>query len=160
MKLSAEFTVNIDIEGVSEKVAEAARLAMRDTVVDVHRDTLFNMEKLGIVKTGNNKRSVAGEVSGMGCVATGGEGGAENVVDSSKIEGAVYSTSGYGGYLETGTDPHVITVKNAKVLTDGETFFGKSVQHPGTNPYPTFYPAMVKNFTAEKYAERVKKHLR
>ena len=134
MRFEVDYSIDIDIEGVSEKVTEAARLAMRDTVVDVHRDTMFNMEKLGIVKTGNNKRSVAGEVSGMGCVATGGSGSAENVVDSSKIEGAVYSTSGYGGYLETGTI----------YMT----------------PRPTFYPAMTRDFTAEKFAERVKRHLK
>jgi len=29
--------------------------------------------------------------------------GGGQFVDNSKIEGAVYSTSGYGGYLETGT---------------------------------------------------------
>jgi hypothetical protein len=53
----------------------------------------------------------------------------------------MYGTSGYSGYLETGTAPHVITVKTAKVLTDGKTFFGKSVNHPGTAPQPYFRPA-------------------
>ena len=37
-------------------------------------------------------------------------------------------------FLEHGTAPHVIRVKDAKVLTDGTSFFGVEVQHPGTKP--------------------------
>ena len=39
----------------------------------------------------------------MGTVRKGSDSKPERVVDNSKVEGAIYSTSGYGGYLETGT---------------------------------------------------------
>ena len=42
----------------------------------------------------------------------------------------------YGMYLEFGTPPHIIRVKDKKVLSDGKSFFGKEVHHPGTRPNP------------------------
>ena len=45
----------------------------------------------------------------------------------------------YAPYVEFGTAPHVIEVKNARVLANKQTgqFFGKRVNHPGTaaNPF-------------------------
>jgi hypothetical protein len=67
-------------------------------------------------------------------VASGGEGEAERMVDDSKIEGAVYSTSGYGGFLETGTS-----------------------KMPGR---PYFKPSLDINFSQNKYAKRVKEYLK
>jgi hypothetical protein len=129
MKMTSEVKVTLKVKEVTEKVVEANRLAMRDTVVAVTEDVI----ELSPWLTGNNRRSIAGEVSGMGLVASGGEGGAERQVDDDKAEGAVYSTSGYGGYLDTGTS------------------------RMPARPY--FKPAVDKNFTAEKFAVRVKSHL-
>jgi len=128
MEIKVDVELNLDIEKVTKEVIDANRLAMRDTVVSITNDSV----KLSPWLTGNNRRSIAGEVSGMGKVA--GEGSAERIVDDSKIEGAAYSTSGYGGYLETGTS-----------------------KMPAR---PYFKPALDKNFTQEKFAERVKRHLK
>jgi len=130
MKLEVSVKLNLKTKEVSEAVHNAARLAMRDTVVEVHHDSMLGSPK----KTGHNMRSITGEVSDMGMVADGGEGSAERIVDDSKIEGAVYSTSGYGGILETGS------VKMA--------------------PRPYFKPALDKNFTSQKFADKVKEHLK
>jgi len=156
MKMIVNVDLNLDVEKVTKEVLDANRKAMRDTVVAIHRKATSLSPKI----TGYNMRSLASEVSGMGVVASGGEGGAERVVDESKIEGAVYSSSGYGGYIEVGTKPHIITVKNAKVLSDGTSIFGKTVHHPGTNPHPYLKPALDMNFTQGKFAERVKRHLK
>lgn len=43
---------------------------------------------------------------------------------------------GYEFLVANGTRPHVITAKNAKVLTNGSKFFGKKVNHPGTKANP------------------------
>ncbi|MBU2249931.1 MAG: hypothetical protein KKD77_24510, partial [Gammaproteobacteria bacterium] len=93
MKMKAEVKVTMNVEAAMKEVEEANRLAMRDTVVAVTEEVI----ELSPWLTGNNRRKIAGEVSGMGLVATGGEGGAERQVDDDKIEGAIYSTSGYGG---------------------------------------------------------------
>ncbi len=99
MKIEVEFKLNLKLPEAQKKVEEATRLGLRDTIVAITGDAI----KLSPKKTGNNMRSIAAEVSGMGQVATGGEGGAERMVDDNKLEAATYSTSGYGGYLETGT---------------------------------------------------------
>ena len=130
MKMQTSLKLDLKEDEVIGKVTQANKLAMRDTVVEVVGDSIRPPSP---VETGNNRRSMVGEVSGMGMVKSGGEGQAERLVDESKIEGAVYSTSGYGGYLETGTD-----------------------RMP---PRPYIKPAMDRNFTAEKYAQKVRSHL-
>ena len=60
---------------------------IKNTIVAIANDAI----KFSPVLTGNNRRSIKFEVGPGGEVAKG------------EMEGAVYSTSGYGGYLETGT---------------------------------------------------------
>jgi len=55
----------------------------------------------------------------------------------------------YAAAIEFGKDPQVITVNKAKVLTDGHTFFGKSVNHPGFPAQPYLRPALDRNRNAE-----------
>jgi len=130
MNMSSTITLNLKVDEAIEQVEQANKLAMRDTVVAVTHDAVH----LSPWITGNNRRSIVGEASGMGAVASGGEGRAERMVDDSKIEGAVYSTSGYGGFLETGTSKMA------------------------ARPY--IKPASDRHFTAEKFASKVKEHLK
>ncbi|MBT9131303.1 MAG: hypothetical protein DDT41_01608 [candidate division WS2 bacterium] len=99
MKVSVDFKLNLRSKEVTKIVTEATRLGLRDTIVAIHGDAVRKSPR----KTGHNKRSIASEVSGMGLVATGGEGGSERMVDDNRLESACYSTSGYGGFLEVGT---------------------------------------------------------
>ena len=128
MKLLTEFRVNIQSEEVTEKVKEAHRLGLRDTIAAIQGDAMAMSPKV----TGNNMRSIAAEVSGMGMVASGGEGTAERMVDDDQLEAAVYSTSGYGGHLETGT-----------------------VKRPAT---PYFRPALDKH--SKELVPNIKRHLK
>jgi len=99
VKIDVVWEMNLKIPEVQKATEEATRLGLRDTIVAITNDAIRESPKL----TGNNMRSIAAEVSGMGMVAGGGEGSAERVVDDSKLEAAVWSSSGYGGFLETGT---------------------------------------------------------
>uniref|UniRef100_A0A6M3IWR4 Putative tail protein n=1 Tax=viral metagenome TaxID=1070528 RepID=A0A6M3IWR4_9ZZZZ len=117
MRLDVSVELNLKTNEAKETVERAARMAMRDTVVDVAHDAVEGSPYL----TGNNRRSIQYEVG------PGGE------VAKEDLTGAVFSTSGYGGYLETGT------VKMA------------------ARPY--FRPAL-RNFTAQKFAEKVKGYLK
>lgn len=90
MKFNIKVDLNLKTDEAKEKVEKAAREAMRDTVVAVAGDA----RKGSPVLTGNNRRSITEETSGFG---------SGQIVDQRKIEGAVFSTSGYGGFLETGT---------------------------------------------------------
>lgn len=127
MKMETQIHVDIKEEEVNKEVTEASRNAMRDTVVDVTRDAVKGSPWL----TGNNRRSLVGEASTMGVVS--GQGSPTRQVDDSKIEGAVYSSSGYGGYLEVGTS------------------------RMPARPY--IKPATEQHFTADKFARRLKGEL-
>jgi len=130
MKMTVDVELNLNIDKVTKEVIEANREAMRDTVISITNDAV----KLSPYQTGHNRRSIAGETSGFGAVAQGSDASIERIVNDSKIEGAVYSTSGYGGFLETGTS-----------------------KMPGR---PYFKPSLDMNFSQDKFAERVKRHLK
>jgi len=86
MRIRIETFLNLKTDEAKAKVAKAAKEAMVDAVVAIAHDAI----ELSPVLTGNNRRSIKYEV-GPGEIA------------SKETEGAVYSTSGYGGFLETGT---------------------------------------------------------
>ncbi len=133
MKITASWILNLKTKEVTNKVEKATRRAMVDTVVLIQGDAIKNAKAVGFWLTGHNSRSLVSEVSGMGVVKQGADAEPGRVVDDSKMEGAVYSTSGYGGYGETGT------VRMA------------------ARPY--MKPALDQHFTKEKFAARVKGHL-
>ena len=139
MILTDEIKLNLKDKEVTEAILNAARLAMRDTVVKIANDAIRDSPW----ETGNNRRSIFFGIAGMGHNQASGEGRKEgdtwtgedkSVIDDSKSEGAVYSTSGYGGYLETGT------------------------WKMAARPY--FKPAMDKHFTKEKFVELMKDYLK
>jgi hypothetical protein len=62
----------------------------------------------------------------------------------SKYGAEVYTRVFYAEYVEEGTKPHVIKVKNAKALhfkVGGKDVFVKKVNHPGTRAKPFMQPA-------------------
>lgn len=79
MKLNMRVVTNLKIDEAQRKVEEATEASLRDVVVAIANDAIKGSPKL----TGNNARSIAFKVKGL--------------------SGSIYSTSGYGGYLETGT---------------------------------------------------------
>jgi len=87
MKLTTDFKLNLKTKEVQDKVSKATKQGLKDSVVDISNEAIKCSPKL----TGNNMRSIKYEVGPGGEVAKG------------DLEGAVFSTSGYGGFLETGT---------------------------------------------------------
>lgn len=59
----------------------------------------------------------------------------------------VTKSAPYGKYLEFGTGPRTIRAKNVKSLTDGKSFFGRVVKHPGIAPRPFLRPALKKSIS-------------
>jgi len=133
MKLTMVTKTNIKTKAVEDAVTKASRLAMRNIVVDIHGDAIRNAKSVKFWQTGHNARSLAAEVSGLGVVERGADASPERVVNDRGIEGAVYSTSGYGGYGETGT------------------------AHMAARPY--MKPALDKNYTKAKYKKRMQEYL-
>ena len=86
-KITVNWKLNLKIPEVERKVEKATKEGMKDLVVAIAGDAIKDSPYL----TGHNRRSIAFEVGPGGQVAT------------QKNQGAVYSTSGYGGILETGS---------------------------------------------------------
>ena len=79
MKIKADMVMNLKNKEVANKVGKATEKSIKDVVRDIAQDAIRGSP----IDTGNNRRSIKFEAKGL--------------------EGAVYSTSGYGGFLETGT---------------------------------------------------------
>jgi hypothetical protein len=110
MKIGMSITtkVSVNIPAVQKEAENASRLAMRDIVVLIANHAVHQSP----VITGNNRRSIYFGVSGIPHQRASTEGRKpkdtwtdpdESVLEADKVQGAIYSTSGYGGYLETGT---------------------------------------------------------
>jgi len=108
VKMTVRIGTSLNTESVNKKVTEAGLLAMRNIVVLIANHAVQNSPW----RTGNNRRSIHYGVSGMPHQRASSEspgakdsssGADESLVEGDRVQGAVYSTSGYGGFLETGT---------------------------------------------------------
>lgn len=68
---------------------------------------------------------------------------AEPGVDALGKYWAVGTKLPQGGYLEYGTPGHWTMIRNARVLTDGESFFGTKVYTPAMPPRPWLRPSLM-----------------
>ncbi len=64
-----------------------------------------------------------------------------------KASAVIQSKAKYSAYVDQGTKPHIIRVKNARVLANRRTgqIFGKVVWHPGTRAQPYFSQSVKNN---------------
>ena len=81
MKITSKWTTNLKTKEVENAVNNAAKTTVKEVVVLIASD----VKKGSPVLTGNNRRSIVYKVGSFGVLET---------------EGEVYSTSGYGGWLE------------------------------------------------------------
>lgn len=117
--------VLVNTAWVDEAMARGGTEFLDKIGEDVQRDAVG----FAPMRTGLLKESIGHEMRGPKTVRIGtGVGG--------------HRSSSYALYVELGTGPHEISVKNAKVLTDGVQFFGKHVNHPGTAPHPFLAKAL------------------
>ena len=83
LKITTKWDVNLKTKEAQDKVNKATNQGLKDSVTDIAGDAI----KGSPVNTGHNRRSIMFEVGPGGQVA------------KKEGEGAVYSTSGYGGFL-------------------------------------------------------------
>jgi len=134
--------IKVDMAGVIKglkkyeaKVQAAEKQAMKETVVAIASDVIkIHPWK---TRTGNNSRSIAYGIGGKtvreGTPVAGKQFNPLEQPPAKPLTGTVYSTSGYGGYLETGT------------------------RYMGAYPY--FKPALDRNFPS-KFTAYMKAHLK
>ena len=86
-KITVKFITNLKTKEATKKVHDASKKALLDTLVAI----VNYVKKDSPFLSGHNRRSIAFEMG------PGGE------FDKKELQAATFSTSGYGGYLETGT---------------------------------------------------------
>jgi len=103
MKLKVAWQVSLKIKEAMEQVDKAVEKGLRDSVTKIANTTIKESPNV----TGHNARSIAykigSKVTRRGKSKSGEKPFFEGDPDLKRLEGAIYSTSGYGGYLETGT---------------------------------------------------------
>lgn len=107
--INVKMLLNLRTNEVISLAHKAGQKGLRDTVVKIANDAI---KPPSPVLTGNNRRSIFYGVSGMGHNQSSRDGKKpddtwtgedRSIIDDSKLQGAVYTTSGYGGWLEVGT---------------------------------------------------------
>ena len=143
MKLISQLSV--DLERASKKVIGNLIQAQQDTAQDIWNEVVSTAP----MKTGEFITSIKIEPTTFKNNEIKTFIGSDLTVTS--LEGKSYNL---GQLLETGTRPHKIVAINSRVLTDGENFFGKEVNHPGTRAYNFYRNALNNNKT--NYKNRIK----
>lgn len=104
MEIKANVKVNLKDREVKDKVNKATEKSLKNVIIDIANAVI---KPPSPIKTGHNRRSIAyklGNISTrMGHIKSGERPFSTQEPQLKSGEGAVYSTSGYGGYLETGT---------------------------------------------------------
>ena len=96
-------------------------------------------------------RKIEGDAKRAAPVNKGSGGGTLRQSISSRMTGkaraVVESKAKYSAYVDQGTKPHIIRVRNARVLANRRTgrFFGRVVNHPGTKANPYFSQSLKNN---------------
>lgn len=128
----------INIENLSELKAafqKAPSVAITEYGKAIER-TAFRIERDAKRKAPVNKQ--------------GGGGNLRQSISSrmtGKASAEIVSKAKYSAYVDQGTRPHIIRVKNARVLANRRTgrIFGRVVKHPGTRKQPYFTDAVTGN---------------
>ena len=137
--------LSIDLEKASKKVINNLIQAQQDTAKDIWNEVVSTAQ----MKTGEFISSIEIDPTKVENNTISTMIGSDLTVTS--LEGKSYNL---GQILETGTMPHKIVAINSRVLTDGENFFGKEVNHPGTRAYNFYRNALNNNKT--NYKNRIK----
>ena len=141
--------LNVDLERASKKIIDNLKNAQQETARDIWNEVVSTAP----MKTGEFISSI--EVS-----PTEKNGNEIRTTIGSKMTVTSLSGKEYnlGQLLETGTRPHKIIAVNSKVLTDGENFFGKEVNHPGTKATNFYRNALNRNKT--NYKNKISKAIK
>ena len=134
MQIIGQKELNLKLNRIKGITKKAVKIGLLQGGNVIKNAAIENIKKNGTIKTRTMSRSLevkplAGELA---------------VLIGSPIDDPPYPT-----YIEFGTAPHVISIKNKKVLADGKgKFFGKKVNHPGTQAKPFLRPALDENIKA------------
>ena len=115
------------INDISIKGNAITRDTIRIKAIDTERDYKKNLRDKGNYDEGNLESSIFHQFKDSGKTA---EVGSNSIISK---------------FIEFGTRPHKIRIKNKKVLSDGIDIFGTEVNHPGYRGNPALGRSYYKN---------------
>lgn len=133
MAVSGIPELNAKLKAMPEKVRAAGMIAAEKGAIEI----VDMMKRLAPVDDGDLRDSID-----WNWTTVGGKKSVPLPEGNDRI--VIYAgdeKAWYARLVEFGSAPHTIKVKRKRTLSDGETFFGDEVQHPGTTAQPFFYPA-------------------
>lgn len=124
-------SISIDLGNTPSVLAALADPRLQDKLVKVGAETYVD-ETLDWIGAGRAFKTHTGILEESIGWRFAGNGVAE-----------VFANAEYAGYVEQGTDPHVIEPKAGrkalKIPSGNGFFFVGQVNHPGSKPYPFFF---------------------
>jgi HK97 gp10 family phage protein len=121
--------VNVRLQGLERAIRNIQdyEVAKKEDVKNIIKDTTLqiqaNAKQRTPVDTGNLKRSISVDIA------------------PDELSAKIFTDVEYAATVEFGSAPHMIAVKDSSTLSDGNSFFGKEVNHPGTPAQPFLFPA-------------------
>ena len=108
VKIKTKFVANLKEKEVYDKVKNASDASLLEVVVLMTNDIMQSPPVGSPVLTGHNRRSICykvgtGGLKRMGRIKSGEEPFNSGVPNVGPEQGAIWSSSGYGGWLEVGT---------------------------------------------------------
>ncbi len=132
----SDITIKVDgLDDLARAFAKAPEAALNQ-ISDAVKKSALTVQSAALKEAPVNKRSGGGNLR---------QNIRAHLITKTRAE--VVSNAPYSLFVEEGTSPHIISVKNKKVLADkraGE-FYGKTVHHPGTRPNPFMHRAVEKS---------------
>ncbi|MCY8609885.1 MULTISPECIES: HK97-gp10 family putative phage morphogenesis protein [Bacillus] len=116
------------VNGMKDLVSQVRKLGNRSRVVEkgaVEAGAQPIYEEMEATKPSSQSKILKGEVK------------------DGKIDIGPSSLDFISRFAEYGTSPHLIKLKNKKVMSDGSKIYGKKVDHPGHHPTPFVEPALI-----------------
>ena len=143
------------LDKLKSEGGRSAYSAVMKLAFKIKAEAQLRLTGQGHVKTSRLKNSIHVKaktpVDSMTYSDTNGKSYSKDLTTVTLKEGelAIGTNVEYGPAVEFGSRPHVIEVKNKKALSNGKTFFGRKVNHPGWKGSSYLYWAL-KNVNPEK----------
>ncbi|MDQ1003967.1 HK97 gp10 family phage protein [Neobacillus niacini] len=121
--------VNVRLQGLEKAIRNIQdyEVEKKEDVKNIIKDTALqiqaNAKQRSPVLSGALKRSISVDIS------------------PDELSAKIFTEIEYAASVEFGSAPHKIEVKDASILSDGNSFFGKEVNHPGSPAQPFLFPA-------------------
>jgi hypothetical protein len=153
--------VKTDLNWNGEDVKVKGKKVMNKSLFELGLIIEGQAKVLAPVKTGRLAGSITTQSRTEGTKPDGNAKSSDVITKPSRDEEVFVGTAvDYAPHIEYGTSSYIIKAKNARSLSDGKSYFGKSVTHPGIDAQPFLRPslALAQGKTLRTFEENGKRY--